>query len=358
MAKTHNKYNILDLFCGCGGLSKGYEMAGYNIVLGVDFNKPALETYEKNHKGSKSLFADLSKDEAFNQIDMELEGKTIDVIIGGPPCQGFSLTGRRQFDDARNKLYLAMIETVRRYRPKAFMIENVPGMATLYKGEVKDEILKRFTEMGYTMNCQIVCAADYGVPQIRKRLVFIGLRNSTTKFEFPLPYLKPEEYITCEQAIGDLPSLADSLGADQMAYERDPMTEYQKMMRGKCNVLYNHKAVDHKQFVKDTIALVPDGGNWKDLPQGVGESRNFHMAWTRYASNKPSRTIDTGHRNNFHYKWNRCPTVRESARLQSFPDEFVFYGTKGQQDRQVGNAVPCLLAKAIAKQLLKWLDND
>ena len=111
-----------------------------------------------------------------------------------------------------------------------------------------------------------------------------------------------------------------------MEYSQAPMTEYQKLMRGDCNTLYNHKAIDHKQFVKDAIAQVPDGGNWKDLPKGVGESRKFHMAWTRYASNKPSRTIDTGHRNNFHYKWNRCPTVRESARLQSFPDDFVFLG--------------------------------
>ena len=135
-----------------------------------------------------------------------------------------------------------------------------------------------------------------------------------------------------------------------------PLTEYQKIMRGSCNVLYNHKSIDHKQFVKDTIALVPDGGNYKDLPPGVGESRIFHMAWTRYCSYKPSRTIDTGHRNNFHYKWNRCPTVRESARLQSFPDDFVFLGNKGQQDKQVGNAVPCLMAKAIGVQLLKYLE--
>lgn len=352
-----NKYTVLDLFCGCGGLSKGYEMAGYSIALGVDFNKPALETYARNHKGSKALFADLSKQEAFDEIEKNLEGQEVDVIIGGPPCQGFSLTGRRQFDDERNKLYLAMIETVRRFKPRAFMIENVPGMATLYKGEVKEEIIRRFTEMGYKVNSKIVCAADYGVPQIRKRLVFIGLRDRDEIFEFPEPYLKPEDYITCEQAIGDLPSLVDSLGSDVMQYERPPISEYQKLMRGDCNILSNHKAVDHKQFVKDTIALVPDGGNWKDLPQGVGESRNFHMAWTRYASNKPSRTIDTGHRNNFHYKWNRCPTVRESARLQSFPDDFVFLGNKGQQDRQVGNAVPCLLAKAIATQLLKYLNN-
>ena len=248
-----------------------------------------------------------------------------------------------------------MIETVKRYSPKAFMIENVPGMATLYKGEVRDEIIRRFTKMGYKVVSKILCSADYGVPQIRKRLVFIGLKVGEKFFEYPEPTNTPDNYITCEQAICDLPSLVDNVGSDVSEYIMEPQNEFQKALRGNCKILHNHKAVDHKQFVKDTIALVPDGGNWKDLPKGVGESRNFHMAWTRYRSDKPSRTIDTGHRNNFHYKWNRCPTVRESARLQTFPDDFVFLGTKGQQDRQVGNAVPCYMAKAIGLQLLKYL---
>jgi DNA (cytosine-5)-methyltransferase 1 len=350
------RYNVLDLFCGCGGLSKGFEMAGYRILLGVDFNEPALKTFAKNHIGSKTLCGDLSASNTFNEIDSLVEGNTIDVIIGGPPCQGFSLTGPRNFDDERNKLYLAMVETVRRYKPRAFVVENVPGMATLYKGEVKNEVIKRFTDMGYSVNCKIVCAADYGVPQIRKRLVFVGVKDGCT-FEFPEPTNTPENYITCEQAISDLPSLEYELGQDVSEYEREPITTYQKLMRGTCEVLYNHKAIDHKQFVKDTIALVPDGGYYKDLPEGVGESRKFNMAWTRYRSDKPSRTIDTGHRNNFHYKWNRCPTVRESARLQSFPDDFIFLGTKTQQDKQVGNAVPCLMAKAIGLQLLKYLKD-
>lgn len=349
------QYNVLDLFCGCGGLSKGFEMAGYRILLGVDSNEAALKTFEYNHHGSQTLCGDLSAPETFKSIDKIIGSYKIDVIIGGPPCQGFSLTGPRKFDDERNKLYLAMIESVRRYKPKAFLIENVPGMATLYKGDVKNEIIRRFSNMGYKVSYQILCSADYGVPQIRKRLVFVGLLGGSEFFQFPTPYLEPDNYITCEQAIGDLPSLEHTLGAEVSEYETEPQTEYQKLMRGTCNVLYNHKSIDHKQFVKDTIALVPDGGNWKDLPQGVGESRKFHMAWTRYCSYKPSRTIDTGHRNNFHYKWNRCPTVRESARLQSFPDNFVFLGNKGQQDKQVGNAVPCLMAKAVGIQLLKYL---
>ena len=356
MSMSTKRYNVLDLFCGCGGLSKGFEMAGYHILLGVDFNAPALKTYEFNHKGSKTLCGDLSSTSTFNTIDSLIGDNSVDVIIGGPPCQGFSLTGPRNFEDERNKLYLAMIEAIRRYMPKAFVIENVPGMATLYKGEVKNEIIKRLTAMGYSVNCQILCAADYGVPQIRKRLVFVGLKNGET-FDFPTPSHTSENYITCEQAISDLPSLETTLGADVSEYENTPSTDYQRLMRGDCSILHNHKAIDHKDFVKATIAMVPDGGNYKDLPQGVGESRKFNMAWTRYCSYKPSRTIDTGHRNNFHYKWNRCPTVRESARLQSFPDDFVFLGTKTQQDRQVGNAVPCLMAKAIGEQILKYISK-
>lgn len=349
-------YNIIDLFCGCGGLSKGFEEAGYRTLLGVDIEQSALNTFEKNHNGAVGLNLDLSAQDSFDIIDDVIKGEKIDVIIGGPPCQGFSLTGPRNFEDERNKLYLAMIETVRRYQPQAFLIENVPGMANLYKGAVKDEIVRRFTEMGYNVSYKIVCAADYGVPQIRKRLIFVGLRNSKEKYKFPEPILKEEDYITCKQAIGDLPSLVEELGEEVSSYGVNPSTDYQKKMRGNCNVLYNHVAVNHKDFVKKVIALVPDGGNYKDLPEGVGTSRNFHMAWTRYASDKPSRTIDTGHRNNFHYKWNRCPTVRESARLQSFPDDFVFTGNKTQQNKQVGNAVPVLLAYALAKQILNYLN--
>ena len=227
MAKK--KYNVLDLFCGCGGLSKGFEMAGYNIVLGVDFNEPALKTYAYNHKGSKTLYGDLSAPETFDKIDQLLGQQKIDVIVGGPPCQGFSLTGPRNFDDKRNKLYLAMIETVKRYSPKAFMIENVPGMATLYKGEVRDEIIRRFTKMGYKVVSKILCSADYGVPQIRKRLVFIGLKVGEKFFEYPEPTNTPDNYITCEQAICDLPSLVDNVGSDVSEYIMEPQNEFQSL---------------------------------------------------------------------------------------------------------------------------------
>ena len=347
--------NAIDLFCGAGGLSKGFMDAGFHIIVGVDNDQAALNTFEKNHNGAVAMNADLSQQETFDEIK-KIAGEReqeIDVIIAGPPCQGFSLTGPRNFDDPRNKLYLAVLEMVKQYQPKGFIIENVPGMATMYDGQVKDEILRRFRAMGYNVDCDILCAADYGVPQIRKRLIFMGVRNDIGKPSFPKPILDSEHYVTCREALDDLPSREEELGEEVDHYTDEPRTEYQKKMRGKCTVLYNHVATAHKQFVKDTIALVPEGGNWKDLPPGVGESRKFHEAWTRYDGNKPSRTIDTGHRNHFHYQYNRVPTIRENARLQSFPDDFVFTGTKTQQNRQVGNAVPPLLGEALGKELLK-----
>lgn len=350
--------NVIDLFAGCGGLSKGLLDAGFNVVLGVDNNDPALATFAYNHKGAKVLNTDLYKDEAFEDIKKQIGKKTVDVIVAGPPCQGFSLTGPRNFDDKRNQLYLAVFKTVELFKPKAFIIENVPGMATLYNGQIKNEIVRRFEKLGYLVTNKVVCAADYGVPQIRKRLVFVGVLPEYGPYVFPDPVVDPDHYVTCREAIDDLPALLSDIGRPESQYEKNPRTEYQKKMRGKCSVLYNHVGTNHRQFVMDTIALVPEGGNYKDLPDGWGKSRTFHEAWTRYDGNKPSRTIDTGHRNHFHYEYNRVPTVRENARLQSFPDDFVFLGTKTQQYRQVGNAVPPLLGYYLGKQLKDLLSND
>lgn len=351
--------HAIDLFCGAGGLSKGFMDAGVDVILGIDNDEAALKTFEKNHGNAVGLSADLSNPETFGKIreTAERRGKSVDLIIGGPPCQGFSVTGPRRFDDPRNKLYLAVFETVKTFRPKGFLIENVPGMASLYDGQIKDEILRRFRAMGYETECRILTAADYGVPQMRKRLVFMGIRSDVGKPSFPEPTRTPDEYVTCREAIDDLPSRTDELGKETDVYDKPPRTEYQRMMRGSCSVLTNHVATAHKQFVKDTIALVPEGGNWKDLPAGVGESRRFHEAWTRYDGNKPSKTIDTGHRNHFHYEYDRVPTIRENARLQSFPDDFTFLGSRTSQNRQVGNAVPPLLGKALAEKMIEIIEG-
>jgi len=350
--------NAIDLFAGCGGLSKGIMDAGFTVLLGVDNNEPALRTFAYNHKNAKTLNGDLSKSEIFAEIRNAIEDKSVDIIVAGPPCQGFSLTGPRHFDDERNKLYLAVFEAVKEFQPKAFVIENVTGMATLYNGQIKEEIIRRFKELGYLVNYKVLCAADYGVPQMRKRLFFVGTKPEYGEFVFPEPVCSPENYVTCRDALDDLPSLENEIGEEKSSYTKKPRTAYQKKMRGRCRTLYNHVATDHKQFVKDTIALVPEGGNYKDLPEGWGKSRTFHEAWTRYHGDKPSRTIDTGHRNHFHYQYNRVPTIRENARLQSFPDNFVFLGNKTQQNRQVGNAVPPLLGYYIGKSLMEQLKEE
>lgn len=353
--------NAIDLFCGAGGLSKGFMDAGFDILVGVDNDQDALNTFALNHNGAIALNEDLSKQETFDHIKEIAGNRSIDVIVAGPPCQGFSLTGPRNFDDKRNTLYLAVIEMVRQYNPKGFIIENVPGMATLYDGQIKDEILRRFREMGYNIDCKILKACDYGVPQMRKRLVFMGVRNDIGTPHFPIPQFGPgtsRPYRTCRDAISDLPDRINNLGIDSDIYTNDAITEYQRLMRGNCTILHNHVATAHKDFVKETIALVPEGGNYRDLPAGVGESRKFHMAWTRLDGNAPARTVDTGHRNLFHYSLNRVPTVRESARIQSFPDDFVFTGTRTKQDRQVGNAVPPLLGYALGRELMSIIKGD
>jgi len=344
----------IDLFAGCGGLSKGFMDAGFSIIVGIDNDDIALKTFKRNHGNAVACNVDLSEAESFKKIDKIISGQTIDIIIAGPPCQGFSLTGSRNFDDSRNKLYLAVIEAITRYNPKGFIIENVPGMATLYRGEIRNEIIRRLSALGYNIKSEILCAADYGVPQMRKRLFFFGVRNDIGLPDFPSPIKEADKYVTCKQAIGDLPSRnPDSdgcnwFGLEEDIYAAEPQTDYQKKMRGNCDILYNHVATKHKQFVIETIAQVPEGCNYKALPKGVGESRKFNEAWTRYHGDKPSKTIDTGHRNHFHYKYNRVPTIRENARLQSFPDDFIFYGTRTQQNRQVGNAVPPLLGYHLA----------
>ena len=349
------RYNVIDLFCGAGGLSYGFKQAGCNIVLGIDNDELALKTFEKNHKNAKSLCCDITKIDYKNTIKNIIGDKKIDLIIGGPPCQGFSTLGKRFIDDPRNKLYLSYIKLVQEIKPKAFVIENVPGIISLFNGEVKDNIIKRFSSIGYNVTYKILCASDYGVPQSRKRVIFVGILNSKHTYIFPDI---DKDFVTCKMALSDLPSLVDSLGEEHQKYKTKPQNKYQCLMRQNSTDVQNHVAASHSDKIKHIISLVPDGGNYKDLPIEYRDSRNFHVAWTRFNSNKPAPTIDTGHRHHFHYKYNRVPTVRECARLQSFPDNFIFYGNKTQQFRQVGNAVPPLMAKRVAENLLNFLNNN
>lgn len=357
---TKKKYTVLDLFCGAGGFSRGFIDAGFSVKLGIDIDDMALKTFAMNHEGAVAMHLDLFNLDNVNIIKNFFDDNNIelDVLIGGPPCQGFSLAGPRQIDDSRNVLYRAMVKTAQILQPKAVVIENVPGMIQLHGGLVKEKIIDDFTKLGYNMGePKILYAPDYGVPQIRKRVVFVGLLKSNTSFIYPKPTCKPENYVTCEQAIGDLPPLIDIVGEKIQQYPCAPMSSYQELMRKGSSAIHNHEGTIHDPKTKKFIAMVPEGKNYKALPPQYSGIYKYHEALTRYHSKKPSPTINTGHRSHFHYKWNRIPTVRESARLQSFADSFIFFGNKTQQYRQVGNAVPPFLGKAIASEILKWLKN-
>lgn len=325
--------------------------AGFDIDYGFDIENIFLETFSSNIKCKDTICGDLSKIDDFSKY-----GKT-DVVLAGPPCQGFSLTGPRKINDPRNKLYLSAITFISKNQPKAFIIENVRGLYTMWNGQVFKEILKELSKLDYEITYKIVDTATYGVPQHRIRVFIVGTKKKYGKFKFPEEDFDKKNFISCKDAIDDLPSLEENLGQEELEYSfAKPKNNFLKYVVNS-KYLYNHVGTKHKDFVINTIRLVPDGGNYKDLPKGIGKSRKFNEAWTRYASNKPSRTIDTGHRNHFHYKYDRVPTVRENARLQSFKDSFRFLGSKTKQNFQVGNAVPPLVAFKIAKQLNKLING-
>lgn len=342
------KPNVIDLFCGCGGFSLGFERAGFNVLLGIDVWKDALCTFKHNHENSQIMQADLSMLSP-EETQPILRGNPVDIIIGGPPCQGFSVAGKRIVDDIRNKLYKNFVHFVDYFKPKAFVMENVPNILSIGGGIVRESILKDFSDLGYTVEFKILTASDYGVPQNRRRAIFVGFLNGH-HFDFPIPY--ESEKVTSSEALSDLPEQSITDGDE---YPIAPISDYQKLMRQNSSCLYNHQATVHNQKTVDIISLVPDGGNYKDLPSELQGTRKVHIAWTRLNSQKPSFTIDTGHRHHFHYSYNRIPTARESARIQSFPDDFFFTCSRTSQLKQIGNAVPPLMGEAIAKSLLEQL---
>lgn len=345
--KMERKLTCIDLFSGAGGLSRGFFDAGYNVLLGVDFDDTALKTFKQNHGNAEAIKLDLFNHDNIDVIVefVKKQSVKLDVLVGGPPCQGFSIAGPRDMNDKRNSLYVAMVKTAERLQPKAVVLENVPGMLQTNGGIGAKRIIEDFEKIGYKMFPKLLYAPDYGIPQIRKRVFFVGLKSDNQDFIFPEPIISKDEYVTCEEAICDLPSLqtADGniiYGEDKQNYTTAPLNEYQKKMRINSDGVYNHIGSIPIEKTKKMISLVPEGKNYKSLPEEYSKLYKYHEALTRYHSKKPSLTINTGHRSHFHYKYNRIPTVRESARLQSFPDDFIFYGNKSEQYKQVGNAVP------------------
>lgn len=344
---------IIDLFSGVGGLSLGFEMEGFESVVAIDFWDDAIKTYNHNRKDKVGVSMDVTQfnDELLPTI---LKEHKIDGIIGGPPCQGFS-TARLsnatekigKINESRNHLYLEFFRTVNLVRPKFFLIENVRGLVSANKGAFVKDIIERFGGIGYNVSYKILNASDYGVPQNRQRVFFIGLLEGD--FEFPEKF---DYKVSSKEAIMDL---IHSNEESNQNYSTPSKNEYQKLMRNGKKTVKNHEVTIHNEQTTKVISMVPDGGNIKSLPPEYWNIRKYNKAFQRMNSELPSNTIDTGHRNYFHYEANRIPTARESARIQSFPDSFEFLGTKGSQYKQVGNAVPPLLAKVLAQKIKSYL---
>ncbi len=350
-----SKYKIVDLFCGAGGFSLGFEQLDFESVLAIDKWFDAVNTYNYNRKKQVAISIDIH-DYTDKMIKSLCEKEKVTGVIGGPPCQGFSLVGKRESGDERNSLYLEYVRFVRIIKPDFFILENVKGLLSMEKGLYKEDIIKRFSELGYNVNYKLLKASDYGVPQSRERVFFIGLNKERfgDKF-FNFEDIERKEMVSTSDALSDLPSLDNN--EDSTKYSSKPLNNFQKLMRKGSTGLTNNDVTIHTEQTIKIISMIKDGGTIKDLSDEYYKVRNYNAAFKRMNSGLPSGTIDCGHRNYFHYKENRIPTARESARIQSFPDTYFFTGNKGSQYTQVGNAVPVLLSKSIAKVVEDYLNG-
>ena len=353
-----SKLTMIDLFCGAGGFAVGASWAGFESVLGIDHLQPAMETWMHNHPHAIGCLGDI-KQVGSNYIKQLLESKgitKIHLITGGVPCQGFSIANRKHNDnDERNFLFLEYMRFVKTFTPDYIILENVSGMRSTAGGQFEKEIKTYMEGLGYTVKVKLVNAADYGVPQVRQRLLFVGVRKNAG---FSEPYAFPDgafegHYRTVEEAISDLPELASNGSANR--YCREAMTDYQRMMRGQgiipaiplATKLHNHVAPNHQPDVLEKIAQTEPGKPmYPKFKQRI-----------RLKNDAPSPTqLAGGIRPQFqfgHPTQVRGLSIRERARIQSFPDSYEFKGGTVQERVQTGNAVPPLLIYHITDVIAK-----
>lgn len=367
---------IIDLFSGCGGLSQGFKDAGFEIVFANDIDENCAMTYRYNHcnHGSKIPFYQGDIRLLDNKTLLKLvKRKTVDGVIGGPPCQGFSLAGKRMSNDPRNHLVYEFMRVVELFKPKFFLMENVPGLLSMDEGKTYTKIISEFGKIGYVLNTDnnILNASDFGVPQIRKRLFILGFREDYKK-QPTLPKNILNNKITVWEAINDLPQIGAGEGEETQKYNRKPTTKYTKWARKGSRELHNHVSMKHTDRILRRFGATKEGEGVEDVmhlhPVMVREGRTSHKVFSqnhnRLFPDKPAPTVAAGFKINFiHPYLNRSLTAREGARLQSFRDTFLFFGKrtrmsweKGlEQYEQIGNAVPPLLAEAVAKHIKKYL---
>ena len=357
-----NRIKVTSLFSGGGGLDLGFSDEGYDIIWANDNDKNAAETY-KNNLGNHIVLMDI------NEIDINDIPKA-EVVIGGPPCQSFSLSGNRDSSDVRGQLVWKYIEIINSIKPKAFVFENVMGLQSAKDKEgnhILPMLKKAFQNIGYSINTEIVNAANYGVPQKRKRVIIVGLKGEDV-FSFPEPILTEKEFISVSDALDDLPPATED--KEVIHYCKEPNNEYQKLMRANERTITEHTIPTMSELDRYIVKHVRPGGNYMDIPSSVPSSRIRRLQkeggrttyYGRMKPENPSFTINTYfNRPNggcfIHYSEDRLITIREALRLQGFPDYYKLYSTSEHGKRSiVGNAVPPLMSKAIAKKLKEYLE--
>lgn len=349
----------IDLFCGAGGLSEGLQMAGFKVSLAVDICDYSAQTYIYNHPNTSFIKADLSAANLTHLLRKRLGKGEVDLVAGGPPCQGFSNANRKTngSNNPLNKLVYNFINAVEEIKPKSFLMENVPGILAVDGGEFASGIISQFEKLGYYTSAFNLNTASFGVPQIRERVFFVGCVTE----KIAIPKARRKKPITVRDSIiGDLPPINHNKKWRTYEYVSEPLSAYQKYVRSSSKKVFNHIASQSSEEVRFRNALIPKGGNWKDLPsEYLKKLRVSHSyMYRRLDPEKPSITIaNIGKSMLIHPTQNRGLSIREVARLQSFKDNYLFFGSITSMQRQVGNAVPPLLGNAVARQIYKLVHN-
>lgn len=355
------EFTAVELFAGAGGLSLGLERAGIRVVIANEIMRDFAATLAANHPDTHVINADI------HTIDFKAELKrlgleSVDVLSGGPPCQGFSTIGSKNRQDPRNSLFYEYLRAVAETSPKYAIFENVSGFKRMYGGFAYETLVREFGELGYDTACRILNAADYGAPQIRYRTVVLGWKRGLPAPEFPRPTNGDKEglrpYLSLMEAIGDLPPLAAGESAE--AYALPPQNDYQRRMRGRQKVLLEHNAANYGEKMREILRILPAGGSIKDLPPRLRPKSAYCNTYARLLPDEPSPTVTR----NFgtpsssrcvHPFQPRALSTREGARLQGFPDGYRFVGGKQSKNLQIGNAVPPILGEAVAKVIVMAL---
>lgn len=367
-------YKVIDLFAGVGGLSYGFAHdPAFEIIAANEILEPMADAYTKNHPTVKMYHKDI-KDFSIEDLakDFGIKKGDIDIIVGGPPCQAYSTVGKRLIDDPRGKLFQEYYRILNELRPKLFIFENVKGLLSMQGGELINTIISLFESSGYHMHKRVLNAADYGTPQIRERVILVGTLDSKP-FIYPKPtHYNPEleipkdkslkPYITLGEALGDLPSI--KTGEQRGEYTGEPQNEYQHLMRIDApKEIQEHEVPKNGARLVAIMEALPDGGSPKDIPEELRPSSGFANCYCRLWWNRPSTTIT---RNFGCVSSSRCVhprdprplSTREAARLQGFPDSYIFSGKRAEKHLQIGNAVPTFLSKAIKDSVKHYLKGE